>query len=94
MKQHRSADGTGRSSTLWGLPLSLGLYALCAASLAGACLYFFLAYVPGRRAAVINGWQQELALRADLRKATLDRWVAVGMADAETLSKRVEEFTV
>jgi PAS domain S-box-containing protein len=86
VKQHRSADGTGRSSTLWGLPLSLGLYALCAASLAGACLYFFLAYVPGRRAAVINGWQQELALRADLRKATLDRWVAVGMADAETLA--------
>jgi PAS domain S-box-containing protein len=68
------------------LPLSLGLYALCAASLAGACLYFFLAHVPGRRAAAIRAWQQELVVRADLRKMTLDHWVAVGMADAEILA--------
>jgi PAS domain S-box-containing protein len=68
------------------LPLSLGLYALCAASLAGACLYFFFAYVPGRRAAVIKAWEQELVVRADLRKMTLDHWVAVGMADAEILA--------
>jgi PAS domain S-box-containing protein len=64
----------------------LGLVGLCAASLAGACLYFFLSYVPGQRAAAINGWEQELALRASLRKMTLDHWVARGMADAEALA--------
>ena len=66
--------------------MSLGIYALCAASLAGACLYFFLAYVPGRRAAAITAWEQELVVRADLHKMTLDHWVAVGMADAEILA--------
>jgi PAS domain S-box-containing protein len=85
MRQGRSKKGSGRS-TRWGLPLSLGLYGLCAASLAGACLYFFLAYVPGRRAAVVNEWRQELVLRADLRKMTLDDWVAVGVADADILA--------
>ena len=84
--QDRSADGSRRTRTRWGLPLSLGLYALAAASLAGACLYFFLAYVPGRRAAAIKAWQQELVVRADLRKMTLDDWVAVGMADADILA--------
>jgi PAS domain S-box-containing protein len=68
------------------LSLSLGLYALCAASLAGACLYFFFAYVPGRRAAAIKAWQQELVVRADLHKMTLDHWVDVGMADADILA--------
>ena len=86
MTQVRSADGNGGSSTRWGLPLSLGLYALCAASLAGACLYFFFAYVPGRRAAAIKAWQQELVVRADLHKMTLDHWVGVGMADADILA--------
>ena len=86
MTQVRSADGNGGSSTRWGLPLSLGLYALCAASLAGACLYFFFAYVPGRRAAAIKAWEQELVVRADLRKMTLDDWVAVGVADADILA--------
>ncbi len=64
----------------------MGLYALCAASLAGACLYFFLAYVPGRRAAATKAWERELAVRADLHKMTLDHWVAVGMADADILA--------
>jgi len=65
---------------------SLGLYGVCAASVAGACLFFFLAYVPGRRVAAIKAWQQELVLRAELRKMTLDHWAAGGMADAETLA--------
>jgi len=86
VRQDRSADGNGGSSTRWGLPLSLGLYALCAASLAGACLYFFFAYVPGRRAAAIKAWKPELVVRADLHKMTLDHWVAVGMADADILA--------
>ena len=85
MRQGRSDEGSGRS-TRWGLPLSLGLYGLCAASMAGACLYFFLAYVPGRRAAAVNEWRQEMVVRADLRKMTLDNWVAGGMADADILA--------
>jgi PAS domain S-box-containing protein len=84
--QDRSADGSRSTRTRWGLPLSLSLYALAAASLAGACLYFFFAYVPGRRAAAIKAWQQELVVRADLRKMTLDDWVAVGLADADILA--------
>jgi PAS domain S-box-containing protein len=52
----------------------------------GGCLYFFLAYVPARRAAAIKAWQQELVVRADLHKMTLDHWVAVGMADADILA--------
>jgi signal transduction histidine kinase len=86
VKQDRSADGKGRSSTRWGLLWSPDLYGLCAASLAGVCLYFFFAYVPERRAAAIKAWRQELVVRADLHKMTLDHWVAVGLADAEILA--------
>ena len=86
MRDGRSADGNGRSSRRWRLPLSVGLYGFCAASLAGACLYFFFAYVPGRRAAAIKRCQEELELRADSHKATLDQWIASGMADAEALA--------
>ena len=86
MRDGRSADGSGRSSRRWKLPLSLGLYALCVASLAGACLYFFFAYAPGRRAAAIKVWERELVVRADLRKMTLEDWVAIGLADADFLA--------
>ena len=82
-----SHGGHGRGDAGWGLRSSLGLYGLCAASIAGGCLYFFLSYVPGRRAAAIEDWQLEVALRASLRKMTIDRWVAGGMADADTLAK-------
>ena len=85
MKQGRSADGNG-GTTRWSLLWSLGLSGLCAASLAGACLYFFLAYVPGRRAAAIKRCQEELGLRADSHRATLDQWIASGMADAEAMA--------
>ena len=86
MRRSGRHGSQGRGGAWWGLPSWLGLAGLCAVSLAGACLYFFLSYAPGRRAAAINGWQQELALRASLRKMTLDRWIAGGMADAETLA--------
>ena len=81
-----SRDGHGRGGTWWGLHSSLGLVGLCAASIVGGCLFFFLSYLPGQRAAAINGWQQELALRASLRKMTIDHWAAGGMADAEILA--------
>jgi PAS domain S-box-containing protein len=86
MTKGSSGSGKGRVGVSWGLRWSLGLGGLCAASLAGACLYFLLAYVPGQRAASIKGWQQELVLRADLHKMTLDHWVAVGLADADILA--------
>ena len=81
-----SRGSHGRGGAWWSLPSLLGLVGLCASSSVGGCLYFFLSYVPGQRAAAIKGWQQELTLRADLCKMTIDRWVAGGMADAETLA--------
>lgn len=68
--------------------MSLGLYGFCAASLAGACLYFFFTYVPGRRAAAIKRCQGELELCADSHKATLDQWVGKALGSCEF--RRVE----
>jgi PAS domain S-box-containing protein len=84
--QGRLADGNGRSNRRWALLWSLGLYGLCAASLAGACLYFFLAHVPGHRAAAIRRCQEELEVRAASHKMSLDHWLAAGQEDAKALA--------
>jgi PAS domain S-box-containing protein len=85
--QGRSANSNGCGRLRWGLLGSLSLYGLCAASLAGVCLYFFLGYVPGQRAAAIKRCQEELKVRAASHKASLDRWLAGGISDAEILAK-------
>lgn len=43
MTKGSSGSGKGRAGVSWGLRWSLSLGGLCAASLAGACLYFVLA---------------------------------------------------
>ncbi len=85
MRHARTTDGQDRRGG-WGFRLPLSLYGLCAASLVGVCLYFFLSYVPGQRTKAIKRCRAELELRAATRKASLDNWVAGGIADAQTLA--------
>ena len=84
MTQGRLAESNGHSSRRWRW--LVGIYGLCAASLAGACLYFLLAYVPGQRAVAIKWCQEELQVQAVSRKVSIDRWLAEGVQDAETLA--------
>jgi PAS domain S-box-containing protein len=67
-------------------PWILGIALLLTAFLSGGALFFTLSYRPAEEKALLERWADDLAIRADVGKMSIERWLDDGLDDALTIA--------